>query len=342
VTQLRVAILGATGAVGSELLQLMEQRDFPVASVRLLASPRSKGKTMRFRGQNLPVLAVSEHLFDSVDVAFFSAGAEAARTWAGVAQGAGAFVIDNSSAFRMDPKVPLIVPEINWHRARPDVRYYPVGNCTGILLAMTLAPLRRFGAIKRVVVSTYQSASGAGARAMKELEEQARAFARGEEPSAKVLPYLILFNLFSHNSPINEHGYNEEEWKVINEVRKVLENDDLPIEVTCVRVPVQRAHSLSVNVEFENPAPSVGAVREAVTAFPGLELVDDREGNRFPMPALAAGRDEVLVGRIRQDLSSKHAISLFACGDQLRKGAALNAIQIGEKLIESGYLVHRS
>lgn len=341
-TQLRVAILGATGAVGCELLHLVEQRDFPVSSIRLLASPRSIGKAMRFRGESLPVLAVSEHLFDSVDVAFFSAGAETARTWSSVAQAAGAFVIDNSSAFRMDPKVPLIVPEINWHRARPDVRYYPVGNCTGILLAMTLAPLRRFGSIRRVVVSTYQSASGAGARAMRELEEQARAFARGEETKAEVLPYPILFNLFSHNSPVNEHGYNEEEWKVIHEVRKVLEQDDLPIEVTCVRVPVQRAHSLSVNVEFDSPAPSVGAVREAVAAFPGLELVDDRDANRFPMPMLAAGRDEVLVGKIRQDLSNKNAISYFACGDQLRKGAALNAIQIAEKLVESGYLVHRS
>lgn len=177
---------------------------------------------------------------------------------------------------------------------------------------------------------------------MRELEEQARAFARGEETRAEVLPYPILFNLFSHNSPVNEYGYNEEEWKVIHEVRKVLEQGDLPIEVTCVRVPVQRAHSLSVNVEFDSPAPSAGAVREAVAAFPGLELVDDRDANRFPMPMLAAGRDEVLVGKIRQDLSNKNAISYFACGDQLRKGAALNAIQIAEKLVESGYLVHRS
>jgi aspartate-semialdehyde dehydrogenase len=339
VTQYRVAILGATGAVGSELLRLLDEREFPVAAIRLLASPRSQGKALSFRGDHLPVMAVSESSFEGVDIAFFSAGAEAARKWSPVAQEAGATVIDNSSAFRLEPNVPLIIPEINWHKAREEIKYYPVGNCTGIILAMTLAPLRKFGRFRRIVVSTYQSASGAGARAMRELEEQARAFARGEELHAEALPYPILFNLFSHNSPINEHGYNEEEWKVIREVRKVLEQPELPIEVTSVRVPVQRAHSMSVNVEFDCPAPSVEAVREAVQAFPGLELVDDRAANRFPMPMLAGGRDPVLVGRIRRDISNPNALSLFSCGDQLRKGAALNAIQIAEKLVESGYLM---
>ncbi len=335
-TQYRVAVLGATGAVGQEFLSLLEKRHFPVSTLRLLASPRSQGRTLKFKTGMVPVQAVSESAFSDVQIAFFSAGAEAAQQWAPVALKSGAIVIDNSSAFRMDPAHPLVIPEVNWHHVRAHHRLFPVGNCTGILLCMALAPLRKFGAFRRVVVATYQSASGAGMRGMVELQNQVRAFAEGKPFSCEVFPHPIAFNVFSHNSPINEYGYNQEEWKVIHETRKVLDMPELPIEVTCVRVPVLRAHSLAVNVEFQANAPAESAVREAYASAPGIRLVDDREKNLFPMPVLAAEKDEVLVGRIRRDYSNPSALSLFVCGDQLRKGAALNAIQIAERLVAEG------
>lgn len=288
---------------------------------------------MPFRGVNVPVSAVSESLFDDVQIAFMSAGAEAARTWAPIALAKGAVVIDNSSAFRMEDDVPLIVPEINWSAVAEHHRLFPVGNCTAIILMMAVAPLRQFGNLKRLVVSTYQSVSGAGARAMDELQTQMRAIAKGEELVYEVFPQPIACNLFSHNTPINDRGYNGEEWKVIEETRKTLMQPDLPIEVTCIRVPVMRAHSMSVNVEFDGPAPSVDDVRNALTNSPGVRLVDDRANNHFPTPCEAADSDDILVGRIRQDASNANAISLFCCGDQLRKGAALNGIQIAERLV---------
>lgn len=336
----RVAILGATGAVGQEILKLFARRHFPVSTIRLLASERSSGKVLRFRTNSVPVQAVSKAAFDGVEIAFFSAGSEAAKEWAPIALDAGAVVIDNSSAFRMEPAIPLVVPEINWHKVQPGHRLFPVGNCTAIILMMAIAPFRKFGKIKRVVASTYQSVSGAGARAMMELEAQTRDLADGRTPEPKVFPYPIAGNLFSHNTPINEQGYNQEEWKVIQETRKTLDMPDLAVEVTCVRVPVLRAHSLSINVEFEGPAPAVSALREALEATEGIRVVDDRGANLFPMPSLAAGEEEVLVGRIRQDSTNSHAISLFACGDQLLKGAALNAIQIAEHLVKSEMPAH--
>lgn len=333
-----MAILGATGAVGQELLHLLAKRHFPVSALRLLASPRSSGRTLPFKGVNTPVKAVSENEFEGVQIAFFSAGAEAAREWAPAALAKGAVVIDNSSAFRMESDVPLVIPQINWHHAREHHKIFPVGNCTAIILMMSLAPLRRFGRITRVVASSYQSVSGAGARAMQELQEQVRAYAEGRRVEPYVFPHPIAFNLFSHNTQINEQGYNGEEWKVIQETRKTMEMPDLAIDITCVRVPVLRAHSLSINVEFDGPAPSVEAMREAYRSFKGVELVDNREENIFPMPSLAADKDEVLVGRIRQDASKHNAVSLFACGDQLRKGAALNGIEIAERLVSEGRL----
>jgi aspartate-semialdehyde dehydrogenase len=282
------------------------------------------------------VSAVSASLFESVQIAFFSAGSSASKEWAPVVLGKGGVVIDNSSAFRMDADHPLVIPEINWHHVREGHRLFPVGNCTAIILMMAIAPLRRFGRLRRLVVSTYQSVSGAGARAMDELDRQTRAYTAGKTLAPEVFPHPIAFNLFSHNTPINEQGYNEEEWKVIQETRKTLEMPDLAVEVTCVRVPVLRAHSVSVNVEFDGPAPSVEAMREAYSGFAGVELVDDRANNLFPMPSLAANRDPVLVGRLRQDATNPHAVSLFACGDQLRKGAALNAIEIAERLVADG------
>lgn len=328
-----MAILGATGAVGQEFLKLFSRRHFPASTIRLLASARSAGKVLQLKNQAIPVQAVSEGAFEGVDIAFFSAGSEASKEWAPIALAKGAVVIDNSGAFRMDPSVPLVIPEINWHKVLPSHRLFPVGNCTAIILMMAIAPLRKFGKIRRVVASSYQSVSGAGARAMEELERQTRELARGEEPTCEVFPNPIAGNLFSHNTRINDEGYNGEEWKVIQETRKTLDMPDLAVEITCIRVPVLRAHSLSINVEFDGPAPAVGAMREAYEAAAGVTLVDDREQNLFPMPVTAAGKDEVLVGRLRQDATNPNAVSLFACGDQLLKGAALNAVQIAEKLV---------
>lgn len=331
--QYRVAILGATGAVGQEFLGLLAKRHFPLSALRLLASPRSSGRSMRYRNTMIPVQAVNEHSFDDVQIAFFAAGSEASQEWAHVALSKDAIVIDNSSAFRMDSSAPLVIPEVNWHSVRPEHRLFPVGNCTAIILMMAIAPLRKFGKLKRIVASTYQSVSGAGARAMTELQEQTKAIGEGKVAETNIFPYPIAMNLFSHNTPINESGYNGEEWKVIQETRKTLEMPDLAIEITCIRVPVLRAHSLSVNLEFDGPAPSVQAVRETLSAAQGIELVDDRTQNLFPMPISAAGKEEILVGRIREDNSNSNAISLFVCGDQLLKGAALNGVQIAERLV---------
>lgn len=325
-----VAVVGATGAVGQEFLRLFEARQFPVGNLKLLASPRSAGKAFPFRGEMVPVEAISRDAFTGVDIAFFSAGASRSREFVPAALEAGALVIDNSSAYRMDPAVPLVIPEVNGFLVTREHRLYPVANCSAIILLMGVAPLRQLGKIERLIVSTYQSASGAGAAAMRELEDQTRDVIEGREPVPSVLPHVYAFNLFSHNTAINAQGYNEEEWKVIEESRKMLDMPDLKINVTCVRVPVPRAHSESITVEFAGPAPSVEDVREVLGVAPGVRLVDDREKNVFPMPRDASGIDDVLVGRIRQDVSNPHAICMFVSGDQLLKGAALNAVQIAE------------
>lgn len=336
---LNVAIVGATGAVGQEFLGLFERRAFPVGELRLLASERSVGKTLKFQGREIVVAEAKPSSFTGIDVAFFSAGASRSRALVPEALRAGAIAIDNSSAFRMDPAVPLIVPEVNAHTILPTHRLFPVGNCTAIILTMAIAPLRSLGRIERLIVSTYQSASGGGASVMRELEEQTReVLSRGEvRPSA--LPHPYAFNLFSHNTPIVADGLNEEEAKVVAETRKMLGLPNLRVNVTCVRVPVLRAHSESVTVEFAGTAPSEDAVRDTLESAPGVRVVDDRAANRFPMPSEASGGDDVLVGRIRRDLSHQSAISLFVVGDQLLKGAALNAVQIAETLISKGMLV---
>ena len=328
-----VAVLGATGAVGVEFLRLFETRNFPVASLKLLASERSAGKKMFFRGQEQTVEAVSPESFEGVDVAFFSAGAGRSRTFAPHAMEAGALVVDNSSAFRMDAEVPLVVPEINLSSVKSSDRLIANPNCSAIILLMAVAPLRTLGEIERLIVSTYQSASGGGAAMMEELEEQTRSVLEGKPAVPKVLKQPYAFNLFSHNTPINEFGYNEEEWKVIEESRKILKMPNLPINVTCVRVPVLRAHSESVTIEFKGQAPSEEAIREILASSPGVKLVDDRANNSFPTPLGASGGNDVLVGRIRKDLSHPSAISMFVAGDQLLKGAALNAVQIAEALL---------
>lgn len=331
---LNVAIVGATGAVGQEFLRLFEQRNFPVGSLKLLASERSVGKTYTFKGAEVAVQKLEASAFDGVDVAFFSAGASRSREFAPAALDRGALVVDNSSAYRMDDSVPLVVPEINGQQIRKDHRLYPVANCSAIILLMAVAPLTHLGKVDRLIVSTYQSASGAGAAAMRELEDQTRAVLAGEPAVPSVLPHPYAFNLFSHNTAINEHGYNEEEWKVMQESRKILGMPNLKINVTCVRVPILRAHSESITVEFADVAPTEEAVRGALARAEGVRVVDDRSGNHFPMPLEASGIDEVLVGRIRKDVSNPNAICLFCSGDQLLKGAALNAVQIAERWLQ--------
>jgi aspartate-semialdehyde dehydrogenase len=303
-----------------------------------LASPRSAGQSITWRNESWTIQAVSADAFEGVDISFFSAGATRSREYAPIAMAKGAVVIDNSSAFRMDQKVPLCVPEINGEMLSPDSKLISVPNCTAIITLMGVAPLRQLGSIERLIMSTYQSASGAGAAAMEELKTQTTAVLRGETPEPKVFPHPCAFNLFSHNTPIDADGANEEEAKVVQECRKILGQDDLRINVTCVRVPVLRAHSISVTIEFAETAPSVESVREVLSRAPGVRVVDDRVNNHFPMPIEASGGNDVLVGRIRKDPSNPRGIQMFLSGDQLRKGAAQNAVQIAETLIQQGIL----
>ena len=330
---LSVAIVGATGAVGGEFLRLFSERKFPVSKLKLLASARSVGKTLSFEGRDYAVEEATVDAFEGVDVAFFSAGASRSKQLVPAAVAAGALVIDNSSAFRMDDSVPLVVPEINLGSVKPDSRVIAVPNCSAIILLMAVAPLRKLGKIERLIVSTYQSASGGGAAVMRELEEQTADVIAGRQATPRVLSQPYAFNLFSHNTAINEHGYNDEEWKVIHESRKILGMPELKVNVTCVRVPVLRAHSESVTVEFEGVAPSEKDIRELLSSTPGVRVIDNREENLFPTPLEASGQGDVLVGRIRKDLSHPSAISMFIAGDQLLKGAALNAVQIAEAVL---------
>jgi len=332
---LNVAVLGATGAVGAEFLRLFETRGFPIANLKLLASPRSAGKTAEFRGEAIPIEPVSAESFRGVDIAFFSAGASRSREFAPIALDAGAYVVDNSSAFRMDDDVPLVVPEVNPQSVRGSDRLFAVPNCTAIILVTAINPLRKLGTIERLIVSTYQSASGGGAAMMQLLEDQTRAALEGKPIETEGTPLNVpyAFNLFSHNTQIGDSGYNEEETKVVAETRKILAMPNLKVNVTCVRVPVLRAHSESVTVEFAGTAPNDDAVRSILADAPGVRVIDDRTANRFPTPLDASGQGDVLVGRIRQDISNPHAICLFIAGDQLLKGAALNAVQIAETVI---------
>ncbi len=327
-----VALAGATGAVGTEFIQLLEARNFPIASLRLLASPRSAGKTLPFKGEELPIEVLSEDTLKGTDIAFFSAGGAQSKQFAPIAAQNGAVVIDNSSAFRMDENVPLVVPEVNPDDAIAHKGIIANPNCSTIILLMALAPLHRLAPVRRVVVSTYQAASGAGAQAMRELETQSQAVLQNTPVVKEIFPHQIAFNLFSHNTKIGAHGYNEEEMKMVNETRKILHLPNLAVTATCVRVPVARAHSESINIEFDGPRPTLDAAREALANFPGVQVVDDRENNVFPMPLDASGQNNVLVGRLRDDLSCFSAIDLFVSGDQILKGAALNGLQIAELL----------
>jgi aspartate-semialdehyde dehydrogenase len=336
-SQVRVAILGATGAVGTELLELLQSRNFPVADLKLLASSRSAGRTISFQGESLPVEAVSEKSFENVDLVLASAGGSTSKAWAAKAVEKGAVVIDNSSAFRMDPQVPLVIPEVNPEAAANHRGIIANPNCTTILMAVAVWPLHQIQPVQRIIAATYQSASGAGMRAMEEVKAQALAILQGQTPPTECFPYPLAFNLFPHNTPLNEQGYCEEEMKMLNETRKIFNEPQLRVSATCVRVPVLRAHSETINLEFAQPFP-VEKARDVLANAPGVRLVEDWKANYFPMPIDASGRDEVLVGRIRQDLSHPCGLELWLSGDQIRKGAALNAVQIAELLVARQWL----
>ncbi len=331
-----VAIVGVTGAVGAEFIAAMEKRDFRVGRLKALASARSAGKTIDFRGQKLVIEELTERSFEGVDIALFSAGGSVSRKFAPLAVRSGAVVVDNSSAFRMDPNVPLVIPEINARRIREHKGIIANPNCAAITALVPLWPLHQKNRIKRVIIATYQAASGAGAAAMDELAQSTRAYLNGQVFPPKVMPHPYAFNLFSHNTAIDpETGYNDEETKVIKETRKIFEDDAIGVGVTCVRVPVLRAHCEAITFECERPI-SETEVRNILSVAPGVRVVDDRANNYFPMPVDASGQDDVLVGRIRKDLSdpSGRSISMFVAADQLLKGAALNAVQIAELLPE--------
>ena len=330
---LNVAVLGSSGAVGQELLVLLQERNFPVAELKLLASARSAGQTQNWNGRTLTVEEVTEQSFEGVDLVLASAGGSVSKRWREAITQAGAVMVDNSSAFRMEDGVPLVVPEVNPSAAFEHRGVIANPNCTTILLTLALAPLAAKRPMRRVVVSTYQSASGAGARAMEELKNLSQTVLDGGTPQSEVLPYSLAFNLFLHNSPLQDNSYCEEEMKMVNETRKIMGLPDLRFTATCVRVPVLRAHSEAVNVEFEQPFP-VEEARQLLAQAPGVELIEDPAANRFPMPTDVTGRDPVAVGRIRQDISDPNALEIWLCGDQIRKGAALNAVQIAELLIQ--------
>ena len=327
-------MVGATGAVGQEMFRVLEQRNFPYVSLRAFASERSLGKKVYCKGQEIPVEVTASEIFTHIDIALFSAGSETTKKFRDAARNAKCIIIDNSSAYRMEEDVPLVIPEINGEDIRKHQGLIAVPNCSAIVALMAIYPLSLIQPIKRVVISTYQAVSGAGAKALAELEEQTKDVIAGKKASPKIFPHQIAFNLFSHNTAINEEGYNGEEWKVIHESKKILHDDAIAITATCIRVPVMRAHSQSINIEFRGSRPTLEAIYNGLSRFPGVTITDDREKNYFPMPLDASGKDDIFVGRIRNDISNPNAIDLFASGDQLRKGAALDAVQIAE------YLVH--
>jgi len=340
----RVAIVGATGAVGVELVRCLEERDFPLASLKLLASSRSAGQQVAFRGQTLTVEVLGDDSFADVDLALFSAGGSLSKVYGPKAVAAGAVVVDNSSAFRMDPACPLVVPEVNPETLADHHGIVANPNCVAIIAAVPIAPLARAFGLKRVQMATYQAASGAGAAAMEELRASTQAWLAGAAFTPQVLPHPYAFNLFSHNAEVDaESGYNGEELKVIEECRRILDAPELPIGVTCVRVPVLRAHAIALTLEFDRVV-SPEEVRAVLAGAPGVRVVDDRARNHFPMPSEAEGQGDVLAGRVRRDLGdpSGRSIALFVAGDQLLKGAALNAVQIAERLVPAAKAQSRS
>ncbi len=327
-----VAVAGVTGAVGREMLLTLEQRDFPAERVVALASARSAGKKIAFAGGELTVEEMTPESFAGIDIALFSAGASVSKEMRQACVDAGCVMIDNSSAFRMDADVPLVVPEVNpedveWHSgviANP--------NCSTIQMVVALKPLDDYAKIKRVVVSTYQAASGAGAAAMEELYSQSRDFLMGQELTVEQFAHRIAFNCIPQIDVFMDDGSTKEEWKMVVETKKIMHRDDIEIAATCVRVPVLRCHSEAINVEFDEPI-RLGAILETLEEGRGISMLDDRETKTYPMPALLEGTDDVYVGRVRMDPSVKYGVQLWVVADQLRKGAALNAVQIAEALL---------
>ncbi len=330
-----VAVAGATGAVGEAMINILEERNFPVREIRYLASERSEGKLLSFKGKEVKVERLTANSFKGVELALFSAGAARSKEFAPAAVKAGAVVVDNSSAFRMEPDIPLVVPEVN----SQDIALYKNRgiianpNCTTIVAIVPLKPLHDYARVKRMVASSYQAVSGAGAAAMRELEAQVKAYVRGEEPQVEAFPHQIAFNLIPHIDAFLDNGYTKEEQKLRDETRKMLHDDSIRITTTTVRVPVFRAHSVSVNIETERKL-TVDKAKELLSNAPGVQVDDDPASNRYPMPLFVAGQDDCFVGRIREDDSVENGLNFWVVGDQLRKGAALNAVQIAEILVE--------
>ena len=326
-----IAVVGATGAVGTELLRVLERRRFPVASLRPIGSARSAGKTIRFHDDLITVEELTERSFDKIDMVFFSAGGENSRKWVPIARQAGAIVIDNSSVFRMEPDVPLVIPEINGEDVRKHHGLIANPNCTTAVALMAIYPLHRAFGVRRVFAASYQAVSGSGGRAIEELRHQVELAAQDRQLTPQVYPHPIAFNVLPHVDVFLESGYTKEEMKMQNEGRKIMHLPEFRASVTCVRVPVYRAHSVAVSAEFERKV-SVEQARELFAKAPGLELVDEPQNNRYPMPLRVAGKDNCEVGRVRVDCAFENGLSFWVCGDQLLKGAALNAVQIAELL----------
>ncbi|MBN8709200.1 MAG: aspartate-semialdehyde dehydrogenase [Verrucomicrobia bacterium 61-8] len=327
----RIAIVGATGAVGVEMLRVLERRNFPVASLRLLASPRSSGKTLTFRGKDVVVEPLQPSAFAGIDIALFSAGGSISKEYAPVAVESGAVVIDNSSAFRQHENVPLVVPEVNGADVAHHKGIIANPNCTTAITLMALYPLHKKFRVKRIFASSYQAVSGAGARALEELRLQVKAVANNLPIEKEIFPHQIAFNVIPQVDSFLDTGYTKEEMKMQNEGRRIMHLPTFKASVTCVRVPVYRAHSIAVSAEFERPV-TLHEAREAINAFPGIELRDDTASRDYPMPLDYAGKDDCAVGRLRLDCALENGISFWVCGDQLLKGAALNAVQIAELL----------
>jgi len=326
-----IAVVGATGAVGIEMLRVLERRAFPVASIRAFSSKRSAGKSVEFQDEKIPVAELTRDSFRGIDIALFSAGTPVAREFARIARDSGAVVIDNSSTFRMEPDVPLVIPEINGDDVKLHRGIIANPNCTTAVALMAIYPLHRVFNVARVFASSYQAVSGSGARAIAELERQVRAFAENQPTAAEVYPHPIAFNVLPHVDVFLDGGYTKEEMKMQNEGRRIMHHPEFRASVTCVRVPVYRAHSVAVSAEFSEPI-SVERAREILAKAPGLELVDEPARNRYPMPLDVAGKDNCQVGRVRRDCAFENGLAFWVSGDQLLKGAALNAVQIAELL----------
>ncbi len=331
----RVAIIGATGAVGQELLRLLEQRHFPLKKLRCFASPASKGKKILFKNQVIEIEMLHPKVFQEIDLAFFCAGKKVSLEFIPIAVAQGTLVIDHSSAYRMDPNVPLVIPEINPQALKTHRGIIASPNCTTTIMLLPLAPLHKHFQIDRIVAATYQAASGAGYQAMQELKEETEAVLDNKPFTRKIFPFPYAFNLFTHNSPMLEHGYAEEEMKMVHETRKILNDSSIRVTATCVRVPVLRAHSITMNVSFKQSIHQ-NEIYSLIKSAPGVTILEDWKQNRFPMPSDATEQELVFCGRIRQDQTQDNTIELFAVGDQLLKGAALNGIQIAEALYEIG------